>query len=108
MIDSIYLKDVLREITSLPEDADTDKIDQTRRELEGYNWSPMLTVDIPDFLSATKTDIIRFLKDMTAQQLQDMKNEDLSLIVYHYKLLRKLRRNDPEGWDYITELMVED
>lgn len=108
MIDSSYLKELLREITSLPEDAEKDAIDQTRRELEGYNWSPMLTVDLPDFLSATKTDLVRFLKDLTSEQLQEMHHEDLSLIVYHYKLLQKLRRHEPESWDYITELMVED
>jgi len=108
MIDTIYLKELLREVISLPDDAEQDAIDQTKRELEGYNWSPMLTVDIPDFTSATKPDLIRFLKDLTTEQLKEMNPEDLSLLVYHFKLLQKLRRNEPESWDYITELMVED
>jgi len=108
MIDKTYITKTIDEISVLPDDADKQAIDQTLRELEGHNYSPILTIDVPGFLTSTKTDIIRFLTSITEEQMLSLNPEDLSLIVYHFKLLQRLRRNEPESWDYIMELMEDD
>lgn len=108
MIDTAYLNSIIEEISTLPEDVCKEKIASTKSELEGYNYSPMLTLEVPNFFFATKEDILNFISGISQEKMHELKKEDLSLIVYHYKLLQKLRCNDPESWDHITELMDED
>ncbi|HKL22090.1 MAG TPA: hypothetical protein VJ904_09805 [Tichowtungia sp.] len=34
--------------------------------------------------------------------------QHLNLLFYHYALLQRLRRNQPEAWDEVNELMEDD
>jgi hypothetical protein len=108
MIDSNFVRELVRELTQLPKDPNVDTIESTRKELEGYNYFPLLTIDVPNFLSATRNDIVNFITRTVETRANEVKPVDLSLIVYHYRLLQKLRNNDPESWEQITELMDED
>ena len=108
MVESAYMNKIVREIEALPEDAGNDKIAQTESELLGYHYSPVLTLEVPHFLTCKKTDLLDFLNNIPPTQQSELREEDLSLIVYHYKLLQKLRRNDPESWDIIMALMDDD
>jgi hypothetical protein len=33
---------------------------------------------------------------------------NLNLLLYHYRLLRRLRDDEPEAWDEVNELMEDD
>ena len=108
MIDAFFVKEIAQQITALPEDQSTGIIESTRKELEEYNYMPALTVDVPNFFSATKADIANFISSLIETRATELSNEDLSLIMYHYKLLQRLRCNDPESWHVVAELMDED
>lgn len=108
MIDSNFVRELVQELTQLPKDPGVDTIESTRKELEGYNYFPLLTIDVPNFLSATRNDIVNFITRTVETRANEVNPVDLSLIVYHYRLLQKLRNNDPESWEQITELMDED
>ena len=108
MVDSEYIDKIIEEIKALPEDACKERIESTKSELEGYNYSPLFTLDVPNFFTTTKEDILKFVRSISENRRNEIDEEDLSLIVYHYKLLQRLRCNDPESWDHVTELMDED
>ena len=108
MLDANYVKELTQQIIALPDDQDDTAIEVTRKELESYNYSPTLTIDVPDFLSATKADIANFIASLVETRAGELNQEDVSLILYHYRLLQKLRCNDRESWEYVTELMDED
>ena len=108
MLNTENIRDLMKELNGLPEDSCKDTITSTRKELEGYNYSPLLTIDVPDFLSATRDDIVSFITRTVETHADEVDPSDLSLIVYHYRLLQKLRCSDPESWDHVTELMDED
>ena len=108
MVDTIYWNKIIRELRDLPEDVCKDKIAQTKSELEGYHYSPLLTLEVPGFFTSTKEDVLSFLTGLPADKRESLRQEDLSLIVYHYKLLQQLRCSDPESWDHVMALMDDD
>ena len=108
MISSQFLDDFMQELQWLPEDQCITSIESTRKELESYHYSPTLTVDVPNFLSATKSDIVAFINGLIASRGNTLNREDLSLIMYHYRLLQKLRCDDPESWNQVMEMLDED
>lgn len=107
------LKDLI--ITDNPQ-----KIRQTAQVLEGMRYSPILLSDFDDFLSVDSTRFFPELEkvlnspDIAEQELPSGLNQDefrekkAGLLLYHYKLLNRLRRGEPEAWDEINELMEDD
>ena len=71
------------------------------------NWQPTLLADPPDFLTLTKDKLKAFIEQLTANS-KDLTEQHLSLLLYHYRLLQKLRNDEPEAWDEINELMEDD
>ena len=99
---------------------DPERIGKTADVLEGMKYTPTLLTDFPDFLRVdSKTFFARIEEILNAP---DVKPEDLpagesqgsyrelqvSMLIYHYKLLNRLRQDEPEAWDEINELMEDD
>ena len=118
----------LEEARSLPE-ADSDSIDLTARELSYYHYEPSLLLSVPDFTRVRKKDIIEELEklrplgpdDLEAagvvvkgdgparvSSAAELKREQASLLMYHYKQLLNLRNDEPEAWHVMDELYEEE
>jgi len=102
-----YTKQVLQQIQELPPDLDKDAIEQTAERLEAKNWQPMLLTDVPDFLTITRDELYAYIEQLTADR-DDLTEQHLSLLLYHYRLLQNLRNDKAEAWDEINELMEDD
>ena len=100
---------IRQQIEALPEDATSEQIEQAAQRLEKLDYQPMLIVEPPDFLRITKDRLLAFIDDLTANPGEKQLTEPhLNLLLHQYKLLQRLRRDDPEAWDQISELMEED
>ena len=102
-----YTQEILKKIEALPPDAAPAEIRETARELRMMNYRPMLLNDVPDFCLLTKEGLAGLIGELTAGPEQ-LTEQHLNLLVYHYALLQRLRRNEPEAWDEVNELMEDD
>jgi hypothetical protein len=99
---------------------DPAKIEKTAEVLKGMRYSPILLSDFEDFLSV---DSGRFFPELEkvlnspdvpdpdlpeGEDQESFRNKKASLLLYHYKLLNRLRRDEKEAWDEINELMEDD
>ncbi len=103
-----YTLEVLQQIESFSADAKPAKIEETAERLKSLNYQPMLLIDVPEFLKMTRTDLIRFIRNLTSQRKTDLTEQHLSLLLYHYRLLMRLRQNEAEAWDEVSELVEND
>jgi len=99
---------------------DPEKIRQTASVLKGMNYTPILLSDFDGFLSVSSAEFFPGLEqvinspDVDASALppgetqESFRHKKVSLLLYHYKLLNRLRRGEPEAWDEINELMEDD
>jgi hypothetical protein len=101
-----YTQKILSQIAELPPDAEPEQIEEAAAELELMNYTPLLLNDVPGFLRIKKAELVQLITDVA----KDPKTTEqhLSLLVYHYALLQRLRRREPEAWDEINELMEDD
>jgi hypothetical protein len=99
---------VRKQITALPEDASAEKIESTAQQLEKMNFEPILLISPPDFLRSTKQRLVNFFDTTVIEQMSQLTEQHLSLLVYQYRLLQALRRDEAEAWDEINELMEDD
>jgi hypothetical protein len=102
-----YTQEILKKIAALPPDAAPAEVEETARELKAMNYQPMLLNDVPDFFHLTKERLSRLIGELTADS-EKLTEQHLNLLVYHYNLLQRLRRNEPEAWDEVNELMEDD
>lgn len=104
-----HVQNIRRQIEALPADASNDQIEKTAHRLESITYQPMLIVEPPDFLRITKDRLLAFIDDLVANPGEtELTEQHLNLLLHHYKLLQRLRRDDPDAWDDISELMEED
>lgn len=101
-----YTQTILHKIEALPPDADPTAIEEAATELELMNYSPLLLNDVPNFLRIQKAELVQLIIDVAAEPKTT--EQHLSLLHYHYALLQRLRRREPEAWDEIHELMEDD
>lgn len=102
-----FTQDILDQIQKLPPDSAEAAIQQTAQRLRNMNWEPTLLVTPPDFLTITKTRLLEFVAQLVVNGKEHTK-QDLSLLLYHYRLLQNLRTDQPDAWDRINELMEDD
>lgn len=104
-----HVETIRSQIEALPDDASDEQIEKTARRLESITYQPMLIVEPPDFLRITKARLLAFIDDLVANPGEtELSEQHLNLLLHHYQLLQRLRRDDPEAWDDISELMEED
>jgi DNA-binding MarR family transcriptional regulator len=109
-------------IAALPDVQDAVRIQQTATRLENLHFTPTLMLPVAGFLYFSKTDMLAEIdrvaalteQDIHEQNLevkedtQDIKLEQIGMLVYHFKLLTRLRQDLPEAWDEIDELYGDD
>jgi hypothetical protein len=115
-------KNLNEEIRKLDDSVDADGLRLTRERLERVNYSPILILPVPGFLSFSKDDVLREIErvaGLSDREMQDagleagsdfaeMKARHIELLVYHFKLLVRLRRDEPEAWDEVDEIFGDD
>ncbi len=98
---------IKQQIESLPEDADSETIEKTAHHLEKINYQPTLMAEPPDFLRITKDELLSFIDNQLVDK-EALTEQSLSLLLHHYRLLQRLRNDDPEAWDEVSEVTEED
>lgn len=115
------MKYTLEMFEHLSEDASSDEIRTTGRDLENLHYEPFLLIDAPNFIYWKKEDMIneyhRLINidegDESISHLDDMDKEDvveqqLGMLLYYYEILTELRKGDAEAWDLVHELYEDD
>jgi hypothetical protein len=105
----------------LPEDAAALKIKRTAEGLNRYHYEPLLLLDAPDFIHWKKEDMLAEYDRVTALSLDapeltavvgstpsEVIEKQLSMLLYHYNLLCRLRADDATAWDIVHELYEDD
>ena len=110
------------EVLALPDVSDATCIQQTAARLEGLHFTPTLMLPADRFLYFSRADLLEEIERVTAlskqdiqekgielrQDLHEIQLEQIGLLVYHFKLLSRLRQDDPEAWDEVDELYGDD
>ena len=102
-----YTQEILHKIETMPPDADPAEIEETAKELQAMNYQPTLLNDVPDFFHMTKSSLVQLIVDLTGKP-DGLTEQHLSLLLYHYSLLQRLRNNEAEAWDEVNELTEDD
>ena len=99
-----------------------DTIEKTARRLDDYRYSPILLIPVDNFTRLTKEELreeIQRTAELSESEMQDMgfaegadfitkKDQQLNLLVHHFSLLSRLRNDEPEAWDEVSELFEDD
>lgn len=106
----------------LPENPTNEQIEQTASTLEGYHWEPVMILKAPNFVRWRKEDMIKekerllSLDPTTDTEISAVLNcssdevvqKHLSMLLYHYEILHRLRLGESEAWDIVFELYEDD
>lgn len=106
MIDKVYFDGIKREIQALP-DSYNGAIKASAARLNALNYKPLLLKDVDNFIFLKKADMLSIIEQWSAEDPLPSE-EAFNLLVYHFKLLTRLRRDEPEAWDEVAELMEDD
>lgn len=104
-----HVQSIRNALESLPDDVSDDRIEQTAARLEKISYEPLLIRRPPDFLRITRDRLLAFIQELaTASGEGQATEQDLNLLLHQFRFLQRLRRNDPDAWDEISELWEED
>jgi hypothetical protein len=104
-----HVQSVCKALESLPDDVSDDRIEQTAARLEKISYEPLLIRRPPGFLRITRDRLLAFIHELaTASGEGQATEQDLNLLLHQFRFLQRLRQNDPEAWDEISELWEED
>jgi hypothetical protein len=106
----------------MPPDSPAEAIEKTAMRLQNMSYTPTLLIDTPDFLIMNREGFAKEYKrvsGLSAQKLieegmpagaapEEFRSNHLRLLEYHYRLLTRLRRDEPEAWDEVNELYEDD
>ena len=101
------IDDIIKAADKLQEVVSKIRISKTAEALNRLNYSPTLIYNCPNFLLWQKKDLLKELHQLQKNK-EDLATKQANLLFYHYKLLIKLRQNDPVAWDEINELYEDD
>ena len=113
---------IIKKFNELPGDASDAEIKNTASELEMLAFSPVLLIETPGFLYMGKSEITaeaeRVLSipesdlpeydDSAFAGPDDFRRKQVDMLYFNYELLCRLRKGQPEAWDYIHELYEDD
>jgi len=116
-----------REIESLPAHSAAE-IEAAAHHLEMLHYQNLLDSVAKDFIRLTKEDVLNKLQEIAFADppalesnptvVEEWRNPDVSaetnrirrmkLVAREFKMLSRLRSNEPEAWDEINELYYDD
>ena len=111
-----------REIDEASSSWSAEQIEQTAADLERLGYDPLILIDVKGFVRYTAkeakeaVDRILAMEDQRLSQLQtgtgrsaeDLKRTTIGIMVSQFRLLERLRAQEPEAWDEIHELYEDD
>lgn len=104
-----HVEFIRKQIKALPSDPSQAQIERTAKRLENLTYQPILMIEPPDFLRITKPGLLDFIDRIVASQDETALTEQhLNLLFHQFRFLQRLRQDDPEAWDEISELLEED
>jgi len=90
-------------------------VENTAADLARYHYEPVLLESVPNFTMLGREKLLSELAKLKVRvregsddQALTMIAKQASLLMYHYRLLIRLRGNDPEAWDEISALYEDD
>lgn len=106
----------------LPTDSSPEERQSTAQALERRNYSPILILEVPNFLYLTREGMLSEFERViglpdSSMELQSaigikdalhVKEKHLFLLLNQYRLLCSLRRNEGDAWQTINELYEDD
>ncbi len=103
------IEETVARIDSLPQDASVDAIERTAQRLEKLSYAPVLLTEASGFLRYTKDDLRQVCRGIINDESDNESiKQQIDLLIYHYRLLQRLRRDEPEAWDEVDELVGDD
>jgi len=117
-----FLREARQEVKQLKDDASDSAVEETAKNLERAGYQPPFLMDIPGFIRMRKEDIFHHIgriadmkddkfKNMPMTQdktVEEVKRLLIQMLIQHFSLLVRLRRDEPEAWDEINELYEDD
>jgi len=119
---ALQVAEMRAEVEELVDEHDDIVIEETAKRLEGLHYSPPVITPIDCFLRMKKGSIlgeidrIAVMPEQEAcalapndkKKCEDLRLQYMSVVLYYYRKLIALRKNDAEEWDEIDELYVHD
>lgn len=113
---------IIDDIRSIADHADEKRIEQVASDLERTHYEPIFLFPVEQFLRMTKADVIREaqrIRDMDSSRIEERKFqhrddpekvrvEQMNMLKRNYRLLARLRADEPEAWDEVHELYEDD
>lgn len=112
----------IREVETLDDAGSPESIERTARTLRSLGYNPTMVMTPPRFLHWKKQDLLSeltHLEEMSpesfaeyagcaADEAEEKRELHIKLLIYNFKQLLRLRRDEPEAWDEIGELYQDD
>lgn len=105
----------------LPQDATDDQIRLAAEGLERHQYEPLMILKAPGFIRWRKADMLGEYDRLTGlapdtpeltavvgSTAGEVVEKQLGMLLYHYRLLCRLRLGEAEAWDVINELYEDD
>lgn len=110
------------EVRALGKSDEPAIIEETASRLEGFNYTPPVSIPVDQFLRVTTDELlleINRISQLTNENRDDhasaerenewqRKLQHISILVFYFKELVALRQGVPEAWDEVDELYVHD
>ena len=109
-------------IAQIDDQCTTDKIEEVAVRLQGLNYSPPVVTPLPEFLRLDRQGLMNEVERILAlpdaeacalapdntKKCEDLRIQYITVLLYYYEKLLKLRNGDTEEWDEVDELYVHD
>lgn len=104
------LKESLRRLEEIEEVTDSVAVKQTAEHLEGKQYYPLLLFPVKNFFFLDKEQIAAELQHLHGDPAvtDEFKEMQSNLILTHFELVNRLRRDDPEAWDALFDMIEDD
>jgi hypothetical protein len=107
------------EASRLQDASGQELIEQTATRLKGLNYAPPVIIPVADLLRLNSNTLLREIDKILAlpdqeacalapdnpKKCQDLRLQFISVLIYYYKQLIRLRQGDPDAWDGLTRCM---
>jgi hypothetical protein len=111
-----------KEIRETDDSFPGDRIEEVATRLEGLNFSPPVITPLPVFLRMDRQQFLREVERIEAmpdseacalapdnsEKCEDLKVQYITVLLYYYRKLLRLRGDVAEEWDEVDELYVHD
>lgn len=118
----VQVQKLKEEVETFDDTPNADLIEKTAVRLEKLNYSPPVMLPLSSFLRLTKYTLLEEIERILAmpdqeacalapnepKKCEDLRSQFISVEIFYYKLLIRLRQGDPEAWDEVDELYVHD